>query len=75
LEDDVWAVDALSPRHSRKGFACGEASLNEYIERYAALVEAINGRAARFYRAYEFIPLTDAPGTLFLPLDTIRQLP
>ena len=41
----------------------------------AVLVEAINERAASFYRAYEFIALADAPRTLFLPLATIRQLP
>ncbi len=168
MEDEIWAVEALSSRHDREGFACGEASLDEYIEHYftqdikrsltrafvltrkgetavlgyytlsathvqrerfpteqarklprypipaallgrlavtqvlqgkglgefllidalkrvtlaaetigvhAVLVDAIDERAACFYRVYGFIPLADAPLMFFLPLDTIRQLP
>ena len=162
LGDEFWSVDALSSRHDREGFACGEASLDEYIARYvtqdikrsltrafvltregeaavlgyytlsathvqrerfptkqarklprypvpavllgrlavtralqgkglgefllidalkrvafaaetigvhAVLVEALNERAAGFYRAYGFIPLAHTPLMFFLPLD------
>lgn len=46
----------------------------ETIGVYAVIVVALNERAARFYSGYEFIPLPDTPHTLFLPLETIRQL-
>jgi GNAT superfamily N-acetyltransferase len=51
------------------------ALASETIGVHAVLVEAINERAANFYRAIGFIALPDDPRRLFLPLATIRQLP
>jgi GNAT superfamily N-acetyltransferase len=31
-----WVIEPLSSRHDRSGFDCGEASLNEYLQRYAS---------------------------------------
>lgn len=51
------------------------ASASETVGVHAVLVEAIDDRAARFYRGYGFIPFDDRPRALFLPLDTFRRLP
>ena len=42
------------------------------IAAHALMVDAIDEAAAAFYRHHGFIALPDAPGTLFLPLATVR---
>lgn len=52
---------------SRALVLSGEAGL------WAVEVEAIHERAARFYARYGFIPLSDSPLHLFLPIETIKK--
>ena len=44
------------------------------IAAIAVIVDAIDDRAARFYRHFNFIPLPDRPDRLFLPMKTIATL-
>ena len=41
---------------------------------YAVVVDALNDRAAEFYRQFGFIPLPSQPLKLFLPLDSVTTL-
>ncbi len=52
---------------ARALFLSGEAGL------WAVEVEALHERAARFYARYGFIPFSDSPLHLFLPIETIRK--
>ena len=46
-----FAIEALSNRHERQEFDCGELSLNEYLKRYAA--QNMRRDTARTYVAVE----------------------
>lgn len=41
---------------------------------FAVVVDALNERAASFYRRFGFQPLSDAPMRLYLPLTTVEGL-
>jgi len=41
---------------------------------YAVVVDALNDRAADFYRQFGFIPLPSQPLKLFLPMDSVSSL-
>lgn len=41
---------------------------------HAIVVDAVDSRAAEFYRQFGFIPLPDQPLRLFLPIDTAAAL-
>jgi hypothetical protein len=40
----------------------------------SAIADAIDGKAAAFYAAFGFTPLTDRPNTLYLPVATAQRL-
>ena len=40
---------------------------------YAVVVDALDERAAEFYRQFGFIPLPSQPLKLFLPMDTVTE--
>jgi len=48
--------------------------INMQIGAVAGVVDAIDARAARFYRRFNFIPLPDSPDRLFLAIRTIAPL-
>ncbi len=47
--------------------------VSQEIGVYAVRVDAIDEKAQQFYLKYEFIPFTDSPLSLFLPLKTIEK--
>ena len=47
--------------------------VSQEIGVYAVRVDAIDKKAQQFYLKYEFIPFTDSPLSLFLPLKTIEK--
>ena len=47
--------------------------VSQEIGVYAVRVDAIDEKARQFYLKYEFIPFTDSPLSLFLPLKTIEK--
>ena len=49
-----------------------ERAIRSEIAAYALMVDAKDDTAATFYRHHGFIPLTDTPLTLFLPLATVE---
>lgn len=51
------------------------AAASQTIGVHAVMVDALSPAAAAFYAAYGFVPLADRTLTLFLPLETVRQLP
>jgi GNAT superfamily N-acetyltransferase len=73
---------AVDRRHQRRGI--GDLLLIDALKRslaesesvgsWAVFVEAINEKAAGFYRKYDFIALPDQPLRLFLPMRTIEKL-
>ncbi len=50
-----------------------ERAIRSEIAAYALMVDAKDDTAATFYRHHGFIPLPDAPLTLFLPLATAQS--
>ena len=48
--------------------------INTEIGIYAMIVDAKDAIAAQFYRHHGFIPFNDLPGTLFLPVETVKKL-
>ena len=40
---------------------------------YAVVVDALDERAAEFYRQFGFIPLPSQPLKLLLPMDTVTE--
>jgi predicted GNAT family N-acyltransferase len=44
------------------------------IGAHAVFAHAIDDEAAKFYASFGFIPLTEQPRTLFLPIASARQL-
>jgi GNAT superfamily N-acetyltransferase len=75
----------LAVDRSVQGKGLGEYLLVDALKRVAAasmtigvhavMVDALHHAAAAFYAAYGFVPLADSKLTMFLPLDTARQLP
>jgi GNAT superfamily N-acetyltransferase len=51
-----------------------DKTLNLGIGVYALLVDAKDAVAANFYRHHGFIAFPDAELTLFLPLETVKEL-
>jgi len=46
----------------------------EVLAIYAVVVDAIDERAAGFYKQFGFLPLKSNPLKLFIPLDSCRRL-
>lgn len=71
----------LAVDHAFQGQGLGGALLADAIDRavrseiaaFALVVDAKSEVAAAFYRHHGFIALPDSPGTLFLPLATVRH--
>jgi GNAT superfamily N-acetyltransferase len=73
---------AVDQRHARQGL--GEFLLMDALHRsliqssqiaaVAVVVDAIDARAIRFYKHFNFMPFPDRPGRLFLPMQTITTL-
>lgn len=73
---------AVAKTHQGKGL--GSILLADALQRitqasqvmavYAVIVDALNERAAEFYRQFGFIPLPSQPLKLFLPMDTVFTL-
>ena len=74
-------VARLAVAHARQGLYLGETLLLDALQHAATLsdplgihgveVDAVDDRAAAFYRKYGFTPLDDQPHRLLLPVDTI----
>ena len=73
----------LAVDKSRQGTGLGEHLLMDALARslrassevasYAVVVDAIDERAIRFYRRYDFTPFPDKRNRLFLPMTTIAK--
>jgi len=73
---------AVADEHAGRGY--GEFLLMDALHRsllhaadiasYAVVVDAIDDKAAGFYRRYDFIPFTRIANRLFLPMGTIAGL-
>lgn len=50
------------------------ARASQVMAIYTVVVDALNGRAAEFYRQFGFIPLPGQPLKLFLPMDSVITL-
>jgi ribosomal protein S18 acetylase RimI-like enzyme len=55
-------------RGSRASRSCGTAAS------LAVVVDALNDRAAAFYRRYGFLPFADDAHRLYLPMATVMTL-
>ena len=72
----------LAVDHRHRGQRLGEhmlldaftRSLRSEIATYAIVVDAKDERAASFYRAYDFLPLTTSDRRLFLPMAEVARL-
>lgn len=51
------------------------ARASETVASYAVILDAKNEKVAAIYRRLGFIPFKEQPLKLFLPMDTIKQLP
>jgi GNAT superfamily N-acetyltransferase len=79
----VVLLARLAVDQSAQGQGLGAALLVDALERclllaesvgvHAVEVEAIDEVAKAFYEKYGFVPLSDAPNHLYLPVATIRQ--
>ena len=73
---------AIAKSYQRKGL--GSILLADALQRiaqasqvmavYAVVVDALNDRAAEFYKQFGFIPLPSQPLKLFLPMDSVIAL-
>jgi GNAT superfamily N-acetyltransferase len=80
----VVLLGRLAVAESHQGKGLGSILLADALQRiaqasqvmavYAAIVDALNDRAAEFYRQFGFIPLPSQPLKLFLPLDSVTTL-
>jgi len=80
----VVLLGRLAVAESHQGKELGSILLADALQRiaqasqvmvvYAAIVDALNDRAAEFYRQFGFIPLPSQPLKLFLPLDSVTTL-
>ncbi|HEY5039013.1 MAG TPA: GNAT family N-acetyltransferase [bacterium] len=48
--------------------------LSEEVGIYAVVVDAKDEKAVQFYHKYGFVPLSNNPKTLFLPVETVKVL-
>ncbi|WP_292046395.1 MULTISPECIES: GNAT family N-acetyltransferase [unclassified Brevundimonas] len=72
----------LGRDQSYAGFGLGDALLFDAIKTvteapigaHAIFADAIDEKAAAFYAAFGFTPLTDRPNTLYLPVATAQRL-
>jgi len=77
-------IGRLAVARSHQGQGIGSILLADALQRtarasqvmavYAVVVDALDRRAARFYRQFGFIPLPSQPLTLFLPMDSVSTL-
>jgi predicted N-acetyltransferase YhbS len=80
----VVLLGRLAVAESRHGQGIGSILLADALQRivqasqvmavYAVVVDALNDRAADFYRQFGFIPLPSQPLKLFLPMDSVSSL-
>lgn len=80
----VTLIGRLARAQTRAGTRIGEALLFDALRKslrgatkvgsYAVVVDAIDSRAADFYRRHDFIPVKGTTNRLFLPMETIRKL-
>lgn len=80
----VVLLGRLAVAESHQGKGLGSILLADALQRiaqasqvmaiYAVVVDALNGRAAEFYRQFGFIPLPGQPLKLFLPMDSVITL-
>ena len=80
----VVLLGRLAVAESHQGKGLGSILLADALQRvaqasqvmavYAVIVDALNNRAAEFYRQFGFIPLPSQPLRLFLPLDSVIAL-
>ena len=80
----VTLLGRLAIDQRYRGQGIGEFLLMDALQRaftqssqiaaMAVVVDAIDEKAASFYRHYEFIDFPDKPGRLFLPMKTIGAL-
>jgi ribosomal protein S18 acetylase RimI-like enzyme len=75
-------IGRLAVSHLAKGKGLGARLLQQALHTIASnksfgalvvVVDALNDNAAKFYLKYGFLPLTNMPQTLFLPIATIRS--
>ena len=77
-------IGRLAVSEDRHGQGLGEFLLLDALARllklsremgcFAALVDAKDERAKRFYTKFQFRPFPDTPGRLFLPMKSIEQM-
>lgn len=80
----VVLLGRLAVVESRQGKGLGSILLADALQRvaqasqvmavYAVVVDALNDRAAEFYRQFGFIPFPSQPLKLFLPMDSVSAL-
>ena len=80
----VVLLGRLAVANSYQGKGFGSILLTDSLRRvleasqvmaiYAVLVDALNDRAAEYYRQFGFIPMPSQPLKLFLPLDSVVSL-
>ena len=80
----VVLLGRLAVAESHQGKGLGSILLADALQRiaqasqvmavYAVVVDALNDRAAEFYRQFGFIPLPSNPLKLFLPMDSVTTL-
>ncbi len=80
----VALLGRLAVAESRQGQGLGSILLADALQRvaqasqvmavYAVVVDALNERAAGFYRQFGFIHLPSQPLRLFLPMDSVTSL-
>ena len=55
----AWHEEAITRKHNRKAFVCGDASLNDFLQRYARQSHDVGG-------AKTFLAIDDADNTTIL---------
>lgn len=80
----VVLLGRLAVAESHQGQGLGSILLADALQRivqasqvmavFAVVVDALNNRAAEFYRQFGFIPLPNQPLKLFLPMDSVAAL-
>jgi predicted GNAT family N-acyltransferase len=83
-EAPATLLGRLAVSENFRGQKLGEFLLLDALDRclrqssqvasFAVVVDAKDEAAQRFYEHFEFIPLPDTPGRLFLPMRTIEKL-
>jgi ribosomal protein S18 acetylase RimI-like enzyme len=73
------AVDVSAQRRGLGGALLRDAlgrsvAISESLGTFAVVVDALDEEANAFYEKFGFLPLTDNPMRLFLPLGTIRAV-